>query len=203
MPRFELSDGVELRSLTEADVKELYALIEANRSYLAPWMPWAAGQTAHGTAEFVRKSIKQEADDDGFQVAVIVDGAIAGVLGHELDRENRTTTIGYWLAEDQQGRGLMTAAVKRLLGHAFDELRPTGLGSRWPRTTPAAARSQSAWVSARKGSCAKRSGSPTTTTATSSSIRCSPPSGREAPARARASARARRGSAGCAPGRRR
>jgi ribosomal-protein-serine acetyltransferase len=128
MPRFELSDGVQLRSLTEADVKELYALIEANRSYLAPWMPWAAGQTAAGTAEFVRKSIKQEADDDGFQVAVIVDGAIAGVLGHEVDRENRTTTIGYWLAEDQQGRGLMTAAVKRLLEHAFDELRLNRVG---------------------------------------------------------------------------
>ncbi len=128
MPRFELSDGVQLRSLTEADVKELYALIEANRSYLAPWMPWAAGQTVDGTAEFVRKSIKQEADDDGFQVAVIVDGAIAGVLGHEVDRENRTTTIGYWLAEDQQGRGLMTAAVKRLLEHAFDELRLNRVG---------------------------------------------------------------------------
>ncbi|HEX5955796.1 MAG TPA: GNAT family protein [Solirubrobacterales bacterium] len=128
MPRFELSDGVQLRSLTEADVKELYGLIEANRSYLAPWMPWAAGQTVDGTAEFVRKSIKQEADDDGFQVAVIVDGAIAGVLGHELDRENRTTTIGYWLAEDQQGRGLMTAAVKRLLEHAFDELRLNRVG---------------------------------------------------------------------------
>ena len=128
MPRFELSDGVQLRPLTEADVQELYALIEANRSYLAPWMPWAAGQTVDGTAEFVRKSIKQEADDDGFQVAVIVDGAIAGVLGHEVDRENRTTTIGYWLAEDQQGRGLMTAAVKRLLEHAFDELRLNRVG---------------------------------------------------------------------------
>ena len=128
MPRFELSDGLQLRSLTEADVKELYGLIEANRSYLAPWMPWAAGQTVDGTAEFVRKSIKQEADDDGFQVAVIVDGAIAGVLGHEVDRENRTTTIGYWLAEDQQGRGLMTAAVKRLLEHAFDELRLNRVG---------------------------------------------------------------------------
>jgi ribosomal-protein-serine acetyltransferase len=128
MPRFELSDGVQLRSLTEADVKELFGLIEANRSYLAPWMPWAAGQTVDGTAEFVRKSIKQEADDDGFQVAVIVDGAIAGVLGHEVDRENRTTTIGYWLAEDQQGRGLMTAAVKRLLEHAFDELRLNRVG---------------------------------------------------------------------------
>ena len=47
---------------------------------------------------------------------------------HEIDRENRTTTIGYWLAEDQQGRGLMTAAVKRLLEHAFDELRLNRVG---------------------------------------------------------------------------
>jgi ribosomal-protein-serine acetyltransferase len=136
MPRFELSEGVQLRPLTEADVKELHALIEVNRSYLAPWMPWAAGQTADGTAEFVRRSIKQEAEDDGFQVAVIVDGAIAGVLGHEVDRENRTTTIGYWLAEDRQGRGLMTAAVKRLLEHAFDELRLNRVGIEVAPTNP-------------------------------------------------------------------
>jgi ribosomal-protein-serine acetyltransferase len=124
VPRFELSKGVLLRPLAEADVDELYALVGANRAYLAPWMPWAEGQTIEGTAEFIRKSIKQEADGDGFQVAMIVDGAIAGVLGHHgIDRENRSSTIGYWLAEDQQGKGLMTAAVRRLVSHAFDELR--------------------------------------------------------------------------------
>ena len=45
----------------------------------------------------------------GFQVALVADSAIAGVLGlHGLDRDNRSTSMGYWLARSAQGRGLMT-----------------------------------------------------------------------------------------------
>ena len=124
MPSFELSARARLRPLVEADAKELYALIEENRSYLQPWLPWAAEQTLDRTTEFIRGAIKQEADDDGFQVALVVDGGIAGVLGyHEIDRKNRITTIGYWLAAEHQGGGLMTSAVACLTGHAFDEWR--------------------------------------------------------------------------------
>jgi ribosomal-protein-serine acetyltransferase len=123
MPEFEVTEGVLMRPITESDAKELYELVDRNRSHLADWMPWAAAQTLDGTAEFIRTAINQERDGDGLQVAVIVDGTIAGVLGHEIDRANRATRIGYWLAEDQQGRGLMTAAVNRLVKHAFDQMR--------------------------------------------------------------------------------
>jgi ribosomal-protein-serine acetyltransferase len=122
MPRFVLSDGVLLRPLEEADGEELYALVEENRPHLARWMPWAAGQTREGATAFIRKAIKQEQDEDAVQVAMLVDGAIVGVLGHEIDRQNSSTTIGYWLAAQHQGKGLMTAAVERLVSHAFDEL---------------------------------------------------------------------------------
>jgi ribosomal-protein-serine acetyltransferase len=121
MSRFELSDDVHLRPLEEADADELYRLIDDNRSHLAPWMPWAAEQTLDGTAEFIRSAIAQEKSDDGFQVALEVGGAIAGVLGyHGVERKNLVATIGYWLASDRQGTGLITAAVAVLVSHAFD-----------------------------------------------------------------------------------
>ncbi|MBS1886926.1 MAG: GNAT family N-acetyltransferase [Actinobacteria bacterium] len=34
---------------------------------------------------------------------------------------NRSTSIGYWLAAEAEGRGLMTAAVRMLVDHAFRE----------------------------------------------------------------------------------
>ena len=139
MPTFELSARARLRPLAEADAKELYELIEENRSHLQPWLPWAAEQTLDRTSEFIREAIKQEAEDDGFQVALVVDGRIAGVLGyHEIERKNRITTIGYWLAAEHQGGGLMTAAVACLTGHAFDEWRlnrvEIGVGPDNPRS---------------------------------------------------------------------
>src|SRR5262245_44295623 len=110
MPRFELPGGGGLRPLTEGDAEELYALVERERARLSPWMPWAEGQTLEGTEGFIRETIEQEHDADGFQVALVVDGAIAGVLGlHRLDRDNRATSLGYWLGAPYEGRGLMTA----------------------------------------------------------------------------------------------
>jgi len=37
-------DSLGVRPVQAADAAELHGLIEANRAYLAPWLPWAAGQ---------------------------------------------------------------------------------------------------------------------------------------------------------------
>jgi len=38
-----------------------------------------------------------------------------------LDRHNRKTEIGYWLAVSYQGKGLMTKTCKMLVAYAFVE----------------------------------------------------------------------------------
>ena len=120
---FDLGDDLVLRSLRAEDASELYALIEANRDYLSPWMPWAAGQTLAGTEVFIRSAIRQERDHDGFQLVLVDRSEICGVAGfHRVDHENNTTSVGYWLAADRQGRGLMSRAVGALVSFAFDEL---------------------------------------------------------------------------------
>lgn len=121
--QFHLGDDLVLRSLQTEDARELYALVEANRDHLSPWMPWAEGQTLAGTEVFIRSSIRQERDHDGAQLALVDADGICGVAGfHRLDHENRTTSVGYWLAADREGRGLMTRAVTALVEYAFDEL---------------------------------------------------------------------------------
>jgi ribosomal-protein-serine acetyltransferase len=113
--------GVELRSITEADAPDLDCLIEANREHLGPFMPWIAGHAIEGTRVFIRSSLRQEAEDDGFQAVILVDGELTGVAGfHRVDRINQTTSIGYWMDAAHQGRGVMTATVGALVDYAFD-----------------------------------------------------------------------------------
>jgi ribosomal-protein-serine acetyltransferase len=110
----------DLRRLEESDADELYGLIEANREYLARWLPWAAGLTFEGSVEFIRTVRRQEASNDGFQAALVSEGRIVGIAGfHSVNWPHRSTTIGYWLAESHQGRGLMSRAVRALVDHAF------------------------------------------------------------------------------------
>jgi ribosomal-protein-serine acetyltransferase len=112
-----------MRPLEESDADELYALIEANRSRLARWMVWAQDQTLDGTREFIRATRRQLATGDGFQAAIVGERGIVGVAGlHAVDRHNRATSLGYWLAEGQEGVGTMTHAVRALVDHAFGQM---------------------------------------------------------------------------------
>ena len=86
-------------------------------------MPWAQAQTRAGTLEFIRSARAQPERDGGFQLALVVDRRLAGVFGiHQVDVENRTTSIGYWLAARHEGAGLATLAARALVGHAFDAM---------------------------------------------------------------------------------
>jgi ribosomal-protein-serine acetyltransferase len=116
----ELANGQWLRLLEESDARELHAVIEANRAYLARWMPWAAGQTPQDTLAFIHRTREQLVDNNGFQTAVVENSKIIGVVGfHGVRWDDRSTSIGYWLAESSQGRGIMTEAVRALVDHAF------------------------------------------------------------------------------------
>ena len=50
---------------------------------------------------------------------MVCEGEVAGVVGVEpLDWIHRSASIGYWLGERFQGRGLITTAVRALVEHA-------------------------------------------------------------------------------------
>jgi ribosomal-protein-serine acetyltransferase len=122
--RFPISDTSFLRLLEESDGPELHALIEANRDYLARWLPWAIGQDPEDTLGFIQRTRDQLAENDGFQAAIVSEGGIVGVIGyHAINWGDRLTSIGYWLAEEQQGRGTMTAAAHVLVDHALSTWR--------------------------------------------------------------------------------
>ena len=123
----DLGGGRSLRGLEDEDAEELFAVIDANRTHLAQWMPFV-GQT-RGVVDslaFIRAAHRQAEENRGMQLAVIQDGRIIGVVGfHAIDWNRRSTSIGYWLAADHQGAGTMTAAVTALLDHAFHCLKLT------------------------------------------------------------------------------
>ena len=122
MLRHELPGGCALRLLEESDADELFAVIDANREHLGAWMPWVENEhKPEDVLPFIRATRKQVADNDGLQTAIVdPGGAIVGMVGfHRVDWLNRQTSIGYWLARDEQGRGTMTAAVRALVDHAF------------------------------------------------------------------------------------
>lgn len=109
-----------LRPYTEEDAAELTSVVAANREHLARWMPWAATYGHQDSLDFIKRTQAQLEAEGGFEGAIVVGGEIVGGAGfHEVDRVNRSTSIGYWLTAEAEGSGLMTATVRALLDQAF------------------------------------------------------------------------------------
>jgi ribosomal-protein-serine acetyltransferase len=120
--RVDLADGVVLRPLDAGDADALYALIVANRDHLRAWMPWA-DQDEAATAGFVENASAEAARRDALHLAIVADGAIVGCCGlHGISWLHRSGNLGYWIAAGAQGTGLVTTAVRALLGYAFGQL---------------------------------------------------------------------------------
>ena len=111
-----------LRTVRADDLDEIFELASANREHLAPWMPWANPPRREETEVWLAEALEQAARDNGFQSVILERGRLVGVVGfHAINRRDLSTTIGYWLSADAEGRGTMTLAVKALVDLAFRE----------------------------------------------------------------------------------
>jgi len=126
LPRFTLrvDDELELGLLERADADALHALIERDRERLARWLPWAGSQTLEGTRGFIEgRALAAIAQADGFEIGVWWRGRLVGMVGiHAVRRHPRRGSVGYWLAADAEGHGLMTRAVRAVLAKGFGDL---------------------------------------------------------------------------------
>lgn len=123
--KINVNQDLELRQLNLDNTEELFKLTDENRNYLREWLPWLdKNKTIEDTKKFIQGGLEKREKGIGFEFGIWYKGELAGCLGlHELNKANRKTVIGYWLAEQFQGKGIMTEAVKALINHIFDHLK--------------------------------------------------------------------------------
>ena len=117
--------GIELHPRGPRDVAEMWELIDRNREDLRAWLPWIdATRTALDVRRHSQFSMNAFEHLQVFEYAIRVDGRVCGVVGtHEIDWNNRSTSIGYWLVPSDRGRGVMTRAVSALIDRCIERFR--------------------------------------------------------------------------------
>jgi len=125
MLTYSFAEGAELRLLEHHHADELFTLIDHNRSFLRRWLPeWDVQKSLDDCKAVIKSSLEQLAANAGFLLCIWHQGRLAGVVGAgRFDWENRSTTIGYWLGESYQGKGLVTGACRAVVDYLFSELK--------------------------------------------------------------------------------
>ena len=119
----DIRDGVCLKLLEERHAPAVFAAVDRNRAHLRKWLPWVDDTTSVGyTLNFIRTSLQQFANNQGFAAGIWCGDEYAGTIGaHKIDWLNRKVEIGHWLAAKFQGNGIVTDACRVLIDHAFEE----------------------------------------------------------------------------------
>ena len=125
MQPISVSEQFELTPVELGDADELFRVTDDNRDYLRQWLPWLESiKRVEDTRAFIRAAQAQSAQNNGTQLAIRLHHTIVGIVGHhQIDWRNRITSLGYWVDEAHQGRGVVTAACRALVSHAFDDAR--------------------------------------------------------------------------------
>ena len=121
----ELQDQIELRLIDLSTSEELFQLLDANRAHIRPWDSWI---DLLRTVKDVERAItvwqQQQATNRSFYAGIWFKGRFCGMINHlNVDWTNRRTALSYWLDAAHQGQGIMTAACRMMLGHAFNTWR--------------------------------------------------------------------------------
>ncbi|MEE2959282.1 MAG: GNAT family protein [Myxococcota bacterium] len=110
--------------LQPEDAPTLFKLIEQNRAHLSPWLPWVDSTQAVGhSLAFIEASLNAATTGTALRFGILVNNELAGMIGLEsLNAPPRTAQIGYWLAAQEQGQGIIRRILPEIIEHGFETL---------------------------------------------------------------------------------
>ncbi|MEI7579504.1 MAG: GNAT family protein [bacterium] len=118
------SPDIQLRILTKADAATLFSLVDQNRAYLRRWLGWLdKTKTIADSEGFLKEAEAAAIAKKFFRFGIFYQEILVGIIELQtIDFTNKKAQVGYWLAEDYQGKGIVTLSLKALLDFAFNTL---------------------------------------------------------------------------------
>jgi len=122
----EIPTGVTTRLVSIADAATMAELLRVNRDFLAPWEPVRPDDsfTTEGQRGYLEEVLRSYHAGAALPHVIVDAGRIVGrvTLTNITRGPFQSCNLGYWVAEQANGRGVATSAVARIARLAFGEL---------------------------------------------------------------------------------
>lgn len=122
--QFQVSDEIKLRPYAAADAEEIFAAVMGNYEHLRPFLHWVVPEySLEGVREFIAVSQKNREERINEGYGIFDKSKLVGAIGFvNFSWDSKRTEIGYWIAKDFSGKGIITKSCRTLINYAFDEL---------------------------------------------------------------------------------
>jgi ribosomal-protein-serine acetyltransferase len=122
--QIQVRENLSLRPRTIKDAPQVFEVIDKGRKYLREWLLWVDSTVSVEDIELIiKQEIENEQKDENFSWGIFWDNDFIGrVAINSINKFSDSAQIGYWLAEEWQGKGIMTDCVRAVTDYCFNEL---------------------------------------------------------------------------------
>ena len=121
----KIDDDLALGLAHNADADEIYSLIDSNRHHLRSYLDWVdKTDSVEDTKESQKRHAKKMKQHKIPACSIYYEGKICGMVDlQEMDPNIKKISLGYWLAKNYSGLGIITRATIKMIDYAFDTLK--------------------------------------------------------------------------------
>jgi ribosomal-protein-serine acetyltransferase len=118
-----IDDDLLLRSYKPEDAPELFRCVNESRAHLRPFLNWvdATTKTEH-SLQFIQSAIAQQAAGEAMALGIFLQRErqlIGGIGMHHWNHDLKRAQVGYWIAKEYEGKGLMYRSAIRFMDFLF------------------------------------------------------------------------------------
>lgn len=119
-----VDDEILLRSFTVEDAGPLFDAVEKSRRHLRPWLTWIDGTTKlEHSLGFIQLTIQWQNNQEGLALGIFRNRKIIGGIGlHHWDHNLKKGQLGYWIAKEYEGRGIVHKSLVRFIDFLFNKV---------------------------------------------------------------------------------
>lgn len=121
----EIDAVTKLRILEQHHANDVLDILIKNINHLQVELPWLDETISlMGAQEYIKAGLDRFADNNGLRAGIWWKDQLAGIVSlHSVVWPDRKASLGYWLGESFQGKGLVTKSCRALIDHAFGTLK--------------------------------------------------------------------------------
>ena len=121
-----IDEDIYLKQFELKNADDLYELTKKNQKELIKWFSWADEIKLDLTKKFIKESLKSNEGWERGDFGIYYKNELVGAFGIiDIDREKKDLELGYWLAEEARGKGIMTRVCNVIINYCFEVMKFT------------------------------------------------------------------------------
>src|SRR6056297_225239 len=119
MKHIGVNPKVHIEAINMSMAPVIFETIDRDRDFLTQWLPFVEyTQKLSDTKNFIKSLVSQPGKKKDEVFVIWYRGEFAGLIGFkDTDWVNHKTELGYWLAKNMQGKGIITLCVDKLTAY--------------------------------------------------------------------------------------